>query len=357
MRRQEKGKMIYAKISTMKKLILIDGNAILHRAYHALPPLTNKKGIVVNAVYGFFSMFLKILEDQKPDFVIVCFDRKAPTFRKELFVGYQAKRPKMSDDLVPQIKFVHEILEKAQVEIFEVDGYEADDMIGTIATQAVDGGRLKVEDSNLKIENRKSINLRASTVKDLSSTIHHLPSSIEVYIVSGDRDLLQLVNSHVKMIAPITGLSNMIVYDSKLVEEKFGIKPSQMVDYKAMVGDASDNYPGVAGVGPKTAANLLGEYKSLKGIYKNLEKIKNKNPNLALKLANDAEAAGLAQKLAGIVLDAPITLDIKKASIKYFNKEGMKKEFEKYGFKSLLKRISDKKTKDKKPEIQQMELL
>ncbi len=316
----------------MKKLILIDGNAILHRAYHALPPLTNKKGIIVNAVYGFFSMFLKILEDQKPDFIIVCFDRPKPTFRKELFVGYQAKRPKMSDDLVPQVKFVHDILEKSRVEIFEVDGYEADDLIGTIAYQT--------QNSKLKTQNS------------------------ETMIVSGDRDLLQLVNSHVKMIAPITGLTNMLIYDVAKVQEKFGILPSQIVDYKAMVGDASDNYPGVAGVGPKTAANLINEYGSLEEIYKNLEKIKAKNPNLALKLAEGAEAAGLAQKLAGIVLDAPITLDIEKAGIKYFDKIGMKKEFEKYEFKSLLARLSDKqevksdkKKEEKKPVSKQMELL
>lgn len=318
----------------MKRLILIDGNAILHRAYHALPPLTNKEGIVVNAVYGFFSMFLKILEDQKPDFIVVCFDRKAPTFRKELFVGYQAKRPTMASDLVPQIKFVHDILEAAKIEIFEVDGYEADDLIGTISVQAVTG---------------------------------KLDGGIEVFIVSGDRDLLQLVNGHVKMIAPITGLTNMVIFDSAKVIEKFGVKPSQIVDYKALVGDASDNYPGVAGVGPKTAATLINEYQSLNGIYKNLEKIKAKNPNLALKLAEGAESAGLAQKLAGVVLDAPITLDIEKSGIKFFDREGLKKEFEKFGFKSLLKRISDKqptfakatagKEEIKKPEIKQMELL
>jgi len=313
----------------VKKLILIDGNAILHRAYHALPPLTNKSGIVVNAVYGFFSMFLKILEDQKPDFIVVCFDKKAPTFRKELFVGYQAKRPKMSDDLVPQIGFVHDILKKAKIEIFEVDGYEADDLIGTISVQAVKG---------------------------------KLNGSTEVMIVSGDRDLLQLVNGHVKMIAPVTGLTNMIIYDSQKVIEKFGIKPAQIVDYKAMVGDASDNYPGVAGIGPKTAASLINSYGSLEEIYKNLEKVKAKNPSLALKLAEGAEAAGLAQKLAGIILDAPITLDVEKSSIKYFDKEGLKKEFEKFGFKSLLKRISgesQKKTEEKikRPEIKQMELL
>jgi len=322
----------------MKKLILIDGNAILHRAFHALPPLTSKNGDIVNAVYGFFSMFLKIMEDQKPDFIVVCFDKKAPTFRKELFVGYQAKRPKMSDDLIPQIKFVHEILEKAKVEIFEIDGYEADDLIGTIAVQSQKSGRKSQKEE------------------------------IEVFIVSGDRDLLQLVNGHVKMIAPVTGLTNMIVFDEGSVLQKYGIKPSQMVDYKALVGDPSDNYPGVAGVGPKTAASLINEYGSLENIYKNLEQIKTKNPNLALKLANDAEAAGLAQKLAGVVLDAPVTLSMEKAGIKYFDKEGMKKEFERFGFKSLLGRLNGKqpminraKTQEgeevKKLEIKQMELL
>jgi DNA polymerase-1 len=307
---------------------LIDGNAILHRAFHALPPLTNKDGIIVNAVYGFFSMFLKILEDQKPDFIIVCFDKKAPTFRKELFVGYQAKRPKMSDDLVPQIKFVHEILKHAKVEIFEVNGYEADDLIGTISVQAV-GGKLDGE--------------------------------IEVYIVSGDRDLLQLVNHHVKMIAPVTGLTNMLIFDEVSVLQKYGIKPSQIVDYKALVGDASDNYPGVAGIGPKTASTLIKEYESLENIYQNLEKIKAKNANLALKLATDAEAAGLAQKLAQVVLDAPITLDIEKSGIKYLDKEGMIKEFEKFGFKSLLKRLDGRQPvaeiKNEERQAEQMELL
>ncbi|KKQ36594.1 MAG: polymerase protein [Candidatus Levybacteria bacterium GW2011_GWC2_37_7] len=318
----------------MEKLILIDGNAILHRAFHALPPLTNPDGIIVNAVYGFFSMFLKILEMHKPDFLIVCFDKKAPTFRKELFVGYQAKRPKMSDDLVPQIKFVHEILKKAKVEIFEVDGYEADDLIGTIANQS----------QKSKIKSQKE--------------------GIEVFIVSGDRDLLQLVNAHVKMIAPITGLTNMLIFDEASVLQKYGIKPTQMVDYKALVGDPSDNYPGVAGIGPKTAVTLINEYGSLEEIYKNLEKIKTKNPNLAMKLATDAEAAGLAQKLAGVVLDAPITLDMEKAKIQYLDREGMKEEFEKYGFKSLLNRLSDKRqatsdkeTEKEKPKVEQMELL
>jgi len=312
----------------MKKLILIDGNAILHRAFHALPPLTNKDGMIVNAVYGFFSMFLKILEAQKPEFIVVCFDKKAPTFRKELFVGYQARRPKMSEDLVPQIKFVHDILKQAKIEIFEVDGYEADDLIGTISVQAIAG---------------------------------KLNGEIDVYIVSGDRDLLQLVNHHVKMIAPVTGLTNMIIFDEEKVFQKYGIKPSQMVDYKALVGDASDNYPGVAGIGPKTASTLINEYGNLEGIYKNLEEIKIKNPNLALKLAKDAEAAGLAQKLAGVVLDAPVALNIEKAKIERLDREGLIREFEKFGFKSLLKRVSSKPkpelTGEPKKTSEQMELL
>ncbi len=312
----------------MNKLVLIDGNAIIHRAYHALPPLTNKKGEIVNAVYGFFSMFLKILEDQIPDYIVVCFDKAAPTFRQELFVGYQAHRPKISDDLPLQFQFIHEILEKAKICIFEVDGYEADDLIGTLATQA-----MKFEVRSIKYE---------------------------VLIVSGDRDLLQLVNSHVKMLAPITGLTNMLIYDSQLVKEKFGIEPSQIVDYKSLIGDESDNYPGVSGIGPKTAVNLLNEFKSLENIYKNLEGIKKKNPKLALKLAEGAESAGLAKKLAKIVTEAPIKLDIKRCTLTNLNIEGLKKEFAIFGFKSLLKRLIGEKKEDandKKKKAKQMELI
>ena len=283
----------------MKKLILIDGNAILHRAFHALPPLT-KNGEIINAVYGFFSMFIKILEDQKPTHIVVCFDRAAPTFRKEMYVGYQSKRPKVSDDLVPQIKKVHDILGNAKISIFEIDGYEADDMIGTISVQAVSG---------------------------------KLDGQMEVVIVSGDRDLLQLVNSHVKMIAPVTGLTNMIVYDSAKVEEKFGIKPSQIVDYKALIGDSSDNYPGITGIGPKTAANLLREYGSFENMYKKIDSLP---PKIAEKLVTDAEQAALAKKLATIVIDAPIKLSLEECSFSDSNFEALKKEFKRLEFKSLL---------------------
>jgi len=285
----------------MKKLIVIDGHAILHRAYHALPPLTSKDGTVTNAVYGFFSMFLKILGDVKPDCVVICFDRPKPTFRKQMYVGYQAHRPTMESDLVPQIKLVREALMDAKIQIFEVDGYEADDLIGTISKQAVKG------DKNL-----------------------------QVIIVSGDRDLLQLVNNNVLMIAPVTGITKMILFDTEKVKEKYNLEPHQFIDYKALVGDPSDNYPGVLGIGPKTAADLLNKYDTFENIYKHLGEIPE---NLALKLAQDAEQAALAKKLATIATDAPIKIKIEDCASDKIDKKNLTEFFNKMGFKSLLTRL------------------
>lgn len=285
----------------MRTFVIVDGHAILHRAYHALPPLTNKKGIVVNAVYGFCSMLLKIIEDLKPSYIAVCFDRAAPTFRQELYVGYQQHRPKMADDLVPQIDLIHKVLEKMHVAVFEIDGYEADDLIGTIAYQV---------------------------------------KNYDVIIVSGDRDMLQLVNSHVKVLGPVVGITNMVMYDSQKVQEKYGLKPSQIIDYKALVGDASDNYPGVSGIGPKTASGLLQEYKTFENLYKHIGDLP---PKIGEKLATDAEQASLAKKLATISSDAPISFDIEKCSFKQFDMGGAKQAFEEQGFKSLVKRLEGAK--------------
>lgn len=292
----------------MVRFVLIDGNAIVHRAFHALPPLTNKKGELVNAVYGFFSMLLKILQDLKPTHLAVCFDRAAPTFRQALFVGYQAKRPKVADELIAQIAMAHEILEKIGIQIFEVDGYEADDLIGTIAFQVMKSAKLKVKSFD----------------------------DIEVVIVSGDRDLLQLVNSHVKVYAPVVGLTNTVMFDAAKVEEKYGVKPSQIVDYKALVGDASDNYPGVSGVGPKTASELLKKYGSFERLYEQLDELPLK---LTERLATDAEQAALAKKLATIACDAPVTLDIEKCSMQQFDTHKVAHILDSYGFHSLAKRL------------------
>ncbi|MCL5432715.1 MAG: hypothetical protein M1524_01190 [Patescibacteria group bacterium] len=303
----------------MKKFLLVDGNAILHRAFHALPPLTNKDGNLVNAVYGFFSMFLKILSEVKPDYAVVCFDRPKPTFRQALYVGYQAHRPKMDDTLIPQIQTVHEILAKAKYNIFEIDGYEADDLIGTISKKVVD---------------------------DFNS---------EVIIVSGDRDMLQLVNSHVKVLSPITGITKMILFDEKLVEEKYGIKPLQIIDYKSLAGDSSDNYPGVPGVGPKTASALLKEYGTLENLYQSLDQVKQKNENLSLKLASGIESAGLAKKLATIVKDAPVTINLDSCSISDNNIDLLVESFRELGFKSLLNRASNNNSSKTEKKVQKKE--
>jgi DNA polymerase-1 len=293
----------------MKKLLIIDGNAIMHRAYHAYPPqLTTKDGEPINAVYGFFAMLIKVLEEVNPTHLIVCFDRAAPTFRKALYVGYQADRPQMESSLSNQFILMHEALDKIGIPIFEVDGYEADDLIGTLATQAKDKG--------LKINDKKE--------------------EIEVVILTGDRDLLQLVNSHTKVLAPIIGITKFILFDEPTVLEKYGVKPSQVADYKALVGDASDGYPGVMGIGPKTASNLLKTYETFESLYEHLGDLPEKTSQ---KLAIDAEQGALAKKLATIVKDAPIHLDLKKADVTLFTQDKVLSVFDGFGFNSIKQRV------------------
>jgi DNA polymerase I len=297
----------------MSRLVLIDGNAIVHRAYHALPPLhKTEDGQLTNAVYGFFSMTLKIISDLQPSHLVVCFDRPAPTFRKQLYVGYQATRPKMEDELSNQFKIIGEILRKINICVFELDGYEADDLIGTLSREAVQ------ED----------------------------PDN-QVIILTGDRDLLQLVNKQVMILAPITGVTKMIMFDEDKVKEKYGLEPHQFIDYKALVGDSSDNYPGVNGIGPKGAANLLNKYHTLEGIYENIGEI---SPNVAEKLATDAEQSALAKKLATIELNSPIHLKFDDCLVSKIDREALLKEFETYSFNSLITRFKlDQKPKEEKP--------
>ncbi|MGI8420614.1 MAG: 5'-3' exonuclease [Candidatus Levyibacteriota bacterium] len=298
----------------MKKLLVIDGNAILHRAYHAYPPLTNPNGEVINVVFGFFSMILTVYAEYTPDYVVVCFDRGAPTFRMGMYAGYHADRAKMEDGFVAQIKIVYDILEKASVPMYGLDGYEADDLIGTIAKKTVDD------------------------------------HDEEVLIVTGDRDLLQLVNPHVKVLMPVMGFTKTLLFDEQAVEEKYGVHPRQFIDYKALIGDNSDGYPGVTGIGPKGAAKLLQEFETFENLYKNLDKVPEKT---ALKLATDAEQAALAKQLATIVTDAPINFALKPCDVKQFDLKALRKSFAEQGFKSLLARIDTIFGKEK----EQLELL
>jgi DNA polymerase I len=283
----------------MKKLLVVDGNAILHRAYHAYPPLTNPKGEVINVIFGFFSMILTVYAEHKPDHIVVCFDRGAPTFRMQMYAGYHAERSKLEDDFVRQIEMVYDILEKAKIPTFGLDGYEADDLIGTIATQA--GSK-----------------------------------DVEVLIVTGDRDLLQLVNPYVQVLMPVNGFTKTLLFDEKAVEEKYGVHPRQFIDYKAFIGDASDGYPGVTGIGPKSAAKLLQQFDTFENVYNSLALIPEKT---AVKLATDAEQAALAKKLATIVRDAPIMFDLKHCAIASFELKALRKEFREHGFNSLLARV------------------
>jgi DNA polymerase I len=292
----------------MEKLLLIDGNAIVHRAYHALPPLHVFEGKPTNAVYGFFAMVLKVINDLKPDYIVVCFDRAAPTFRKQMYVGYQAQRPQMADELSAQFALLHDVLEKAKFKLFEVDGYEADDMIGTIANQAVKSSK-----------------------------------DTQVVILSGDRDLLQLVNGNVKMIAPITGVTKMNIFDKKAVVEKYGLEPHQIPDYKALVGDPSDNYPGVTGVGPKTASLLISKFKDLENLYKNLSEVPQK---VSEKLATDAEQAALAKKLATIEVNAPIKFIDRDCKASDIDEKSLLKSFKMLKFRSLIERFGLEKVEE-----------
>ncbi len=298
----------------MKRLVLIDGHGIAYRAYHALPPLTSRGGQLVNAVYGFTSMLLKVIADLKPTHIAVAFDLPVPTFRHEAYIAYQAKRPAMEEEMSDQLELIRELVEAAGIPIYTSPGFEADDVIGTLARQC--------------------------TVKSKQGT-----GVDEVVIVTGDRDMMQLVGGRIKVYAPIKGLSEARLFDSKGVKEYMGVAPSQLVDYKALIGDQSDNYPGVPGIGPKSAVSLLRKYGSLKKIYQKIEsggwKLDGIAAGLAEKLKEGHEAAELSQKLARIVTDAGVVLDLEHA--KLTKPEGNKKLIEKlreFGFRSLIKRVS-----------------
>src|SRR3989344_9025339 len=270
----------------MSRLVLIDGNAILHRAFHALPPMTNSKGQETNAVYGFVSMLFNVIKELKPTHLAIAFDRPKPTFRKELFVAYQAHRPKMDESLVDQVILVHKVIAAMEIPIYEKDGYEADDVLGSITKQ------IQIPNSKFQKESGKID---------------------QAVIVTGDRDLLQLVNHHVKLFMPVKGLSEAKLFGEKEAETRMGVPPGQIADLKGLTGDSSDNYPGVAGIGPKTAVALLKEFGSVENIYKNLKKVE--NPAVVQKLVNDKENALMSHKLATVVYNVPIEFDPKQTEL------------------------------------------
>jgi len=216
---------------TKKKFIIIDANSLIHRAFHALPPLTTKDGQLVNAVYGFTTILLKTLRDFKPDYIACCFDVDKDTFRKKEYEAYKAQRAKQPSELYEQIELVKQLLEAFRIPIYEKKGYEADDIIGTL-TRA------------------------AQTYANKSADLRELKN----VVVSGDLDILQLVDNNTEVYTLKRGISETVVYDKKAVKERFGFGPEKLADYKALRGDPSDNIPGVKGIGEKTSIALIKDF-------------------------------------------------------------------------------------------------
>jgi len=286
----------------MKKLILIDGNAIFHRAFHALPPLTDAHGRIINAVYGFTKMLFEIIKKEKPEYLAIAFDHKDKTFRHHEFAEYKATRVAPPPDLYPQLPALLELLEIFAIPVFQKSGYEADDIIGTLATQAEKHQHLKT------------------------------------LILTGDKDAFQLISPNVSVIVPQKGISETTTYDPQGVKNKMGLAPEQIIDYKALRGDASDNIPGVKGIGEKQAVELLQQYGSLDNLYRHLDELK---PARRQKLQDNRDTAYLSQKMATIIRDMPISLDLEACQLQNWPVEKARAALAELGFKTLLKNLNE----------------
>lgn len=286
----------------MKKLVLIDGHSILNRAFYGVPDLSNSEGLHTNAVYGFLNILFKILEEEKPDYLTVAFDVKAPTFRHEIYKEYKGTRKPMPEELREQVPVIKEVLSAMGIKIMEQAGLEADDILGTLAKRAEKEG-------------------------------------VEVSLVSGDRDLLQIATDHIKIRIPKTkgGKTEIEDYYAKDVEAAYQVNPIQFIDLKALMGDTADNIPGVPKVGEKTATQLMVQFGSLENIYTHIEEISKKAIKESL-IANK-ELADLSKVLATINVDSPITFDYKEAKVQDFYTQEAYKLFKKLEFKNFLSRF------------------
>lgn len=291
----------------MKKLVILDAHAIIHRAFHAMPPLTAPDGAPVNAVYGFASILLKILKDLKPDYAVCAFDHEGPTFRHLAFERYKAQREEGPDELYRQIPAVKELVAAFGMPSLEKQGYEADDLIGTVA-----------------------------------HLVRHKNPDVEIIIVTGDLDTLQLIDEKTKVFTMRKGVTDTVLYDGFLVKERYGLDPAQMVDYKGLRGDPSDNIPGVKGIGEKTAAELLKAHGSIENIYKALKKGALETRPAVKETLKKCEADALFSKtLATIDCRVPVDFVLAAARLRKTaaSQEKIKKIFEHFGFYSLLRRL------------------
>jgi len=284
-------------------LALVDGSNYIYRAFYGVPLLTNSKGFPTNAIYGFTNMLLKLLRDLAPDYIVVTFDLKGPTTRHEEFTDYKATRKPMPDDLIPQIPFIKDIVRGFSISVLEKQGVEADDIIGTLTVQASSKGW-------------------------------------RTAVISGDKDLMQLVNENVTMIDTMKDKT----YDVAAVKERFGVGPDKVVEILGLMGDTSDNIPGVPGIGPKTAQRLIEEYGTLENVLQNAENLR--NIKLRETMRSYADQARLSHQLACIRKDIEIDFDLQDAARKESDKEVLAKLFSEFEFSSLLQQI---KRNTKKP--------
>lgn len=285
-----------------KKLLLIDGNSILYRAFFALPPLSNHDGQQTNAVYGFTLMLLKILQDEKPTHLAVAFDKSKQTFRHEIYSEYKGTRQKTPGELVEQFPLIRTLLGAFSIPVIEIEGYEADDIIGTLSREADEQG-------------------------------------VPTRIVSGDKDLLQLVSNNVHTLLTRKGITEVDYYDIAKVHERYGLQPHQIVDLKGLMGDSSDNIPGVPGVGEKTALKLLANQPSIEEILDHIDEVS--GTKLKEKLEEHRDQALMSKQLATITREVPLEMSIQKIEYAGYDKDSVVKAFQSLGFHSLVDRISE----------------
>lgn len=280
-------------------LMLIDGPSLVYRGYFALPPLTMSDGTLVNAVFGFLQIVLRGMQDVKPDYAMVSFDVGRPQFRFDAYPEYKKGRPGMPDDLRAQFPIVREIAGMMNIPIREMEGYEADDVIGTLTKRAT-------------------------------------AADVDTMIVSGDLDGLQLVDDHVRLLTTRMGVAATVIYDEARVMDRYGLRPDQMLDYKALKGDTSDNIPGVPGVGEKTASALLQQFDTLDGIYERLDEVKGK---LRERLAEHRESAFMSREIGRIITDLPVELDLDEARTGRYDRRAVAQRFRELEFRSLIDRL------------------
>ena len=283
-----------------ERIIIIDGNSLINRAFYGLPPLTTKEGVYTNAVYGFVNMLYKIYEDYQPEYISVAFDRKAPTFRHMEYDAYKAGRKRMPDELGQQLPILKELLDVMHIHRMEIDGFEADDLIGTLVKYC--------EEKNL-----------------------------ETLVVTGDRDALQLASDHTKILITKKGMTDLEIYTPESIIERYEVTPQQFIDLKGLMGDSSDNIPGVPGVGEKTAIKLIKQFGSIEEMIRHTEEIQNQK--LREKIESNIEQAIFSKRLATIKTDVPIDLSLTALQREAPNQEELLELFRRLEFHSLIQKM------------------